>query len=113
MNALQSKLDAQSSSLSALLQSSLDAHSDSIHNTLHQHLLEVDSKVAHLRTASPSSVTSSISRSLKLSVPRFDGSNASDWLFQIEAFFNFHDTPEASRLQIVSFHLEGRAAGWF
>lgn len=113
MNALQSKLDAPASSLSALLQSSLEAHSDSIHNTLHQHLLEVDSKVAHLRAAPSSPVTSFISRSLKLSVPRFDGSNASDWLFQIEAFFNFHDTPEASSLQIVSFHLEGRAAAWF
>ncbi|PNX65696.1 hypothetical protein L195_g062727, partial [Trifolium pratense] len=31
----------------------------------------------------------------------------------IEAFFNFHETPEESRLQIVAFHLDGRAAAWF
>jgi hypothetical protein len=50
---------------------------------------------------------------LKLNVPRFDGTNAIDWIFQIEAFFDFHATPPVSRLQIVSFHLDGRAASWF
>ncbi|XP_045809999.1 uncharacterized protein LOC123904368 [Trifolium pratense] len=115
MNALQSKLDAQASTFRDLLRSSLDSHSDSIHSTLHQHLLEVDSKVAHLRTPTSSSspAFNSASRSLKLNVPRFDGSNVLEWLFQIEAFFDFHDTPTTSRLQIVSFHLDGRAAAWF
>jgi len=34
-------------------------------------------------------------------------------LFQIEAFFDFHEASEETRLQIVSFHIEGRAAAWF
>ncbi|MCH98142.1 hypothetical protein A2U01_0019141, partial [Trifolium medium] len=116
MNALQSKLDAQSTNFRTMLQSSLDSHSDSIHSTLHRHLLEVDSKVASLRSevqTPPRGVPDPVLRSLKLSVPRFDGSNLTDWLFQIEAFFDYHATPEASRLQIVAFHLDGRAAAWF
>ncbi|MCI27578.1 hypothetical protein A2U01_0048777, partial [Trifolium medium] len=115
MNALQSKLDAQALTLKEFLRQSLDSHSDTIHHTLHQHLLEVDSKVATLSHTSPKqlSFSQSAARSLKLSVPRFDGSNVTDWLFQIEAFFDFHDTPMDSRLQIASFHMDGRAAAWF
>jgi hypothetical protein len=113
MNALQSKLDAQASTFRELLQSSLESHTESIHNTLHQHLQEVDSKVAKIHVEPPRPVIDPASRSLKLNVPRFDGTNVTDWIFQIEAFFNFHVTPAASRLQIVSFHLDGRAAAWF
>ena len=50
-------------------------------------------------------------RALKLDVPRFDGSDPNGWLFHIEAFFDYHDSPNDLRLQIVSFHLESRAAG--
>lgn len=67
MSDIQSKLDSQSASMSDLLQSSLDSHSDVIRNTLHQHLLVVDSKVAHLRVDGHSSVDASsgiINRSL-------------------------------------------------
>ncbi|KAI5397153.1 hypothetical protein KIW84_063107, partial [Lathyrus oleraceus] len=116
MNALQSKMDAQSAELRDLLKSSLASHSDTIHSTLHSHLLEVDAKVANLRSTyqhPPHGSPETASRSLKLSVPRFDGSNPIDWLFQITAFFDFHQTPENARLQIVSFHMEGRAAAWF
>ena len=52
-------------------------------------------------------------RALKLEVPRFDGSDPNGWLFRVEAFFDYHGTPDDLRLQIVSFHLEGRAATWF
>jgi hypothetical protein len=110
MNALQSKLDAQASAFNRLLQSSLETHSDSIHDTLQRHLQEVDLKVAKIPIESSRQVTDHASRLLKLNVPRFDGTNAIDWIFQIEAFFDFHATPPVSRLQIVSFHLDGRAA---
>ncbi|MCI20152.1 hypothetical protein A2U01_0041313, partial [Trifolium medium] len=50
MNALQSKLDAQAATLQEFLNKALESHSDSIHTTLHQHLLEVDSKVANVRS---------------------------------------------------------------
>ena len=52
-------------------------------------------------------------RALKLDVPHFDGSDPNGWLFRLEAFFNYHGTPEELHLQIVSFHLEGRATAWF
>jgi hypothetical protein len=116
MNSLQSKLDAQATAFRSLLKSSLETHTDTIHSTLHEHLLEVESKLATHRTGTPQpppGFNGPVSRSLKLSVPRFDGSNLTDWLFKIEAFFDFHTTPEVDRLQIVSFHLDGRAAGWF
>jgi len=112
MNALQSKIDAQMEKFLGLLES----HTESVHSTLHQHLVEVDSKVANLHVGGKQSnpgFSGSASRTLKLSVPRFDGSNLLDWIFQIEAFFNFHETLEESRLQIVAFHLDGRAAAWF
>ncbi|KAI5410489.1 hypothetical protein KIW84_055845 [Lathyrus oleraceus] len=69
MSDIQSKLDSQSASMSDLLQSSLDSHSDVIRNTLHQHLLVVDSKVAHLRVDGHSSVDASsgiINRSFRV-----------------------------------------------
>lgn len=99
MNALQSKMDAQSAELRDLLKSSLVSHSDTIHSTLHSHLLEVDAKVANLHSTyqhPPHVSPETASRSLKLSVPRFDGSNPIDWLFQITIFF--HQTPENARL---------------
>nr|KYP45928.1 hypothetical protein KK1_032488 [Cajanus cajan] len=50
---------------------------------------------------------------MKLDVPRFDGADLDDWLFRIEAYFDYYGTPPDTRLQIVSFHLEGRAGAWF
>ena len=50
---------------------------------------------------------------LKLDVPRFDGFDPNGWLFRLEAFIYYHDTSKELRLQIVSFHLEGRATAWF
>ncbi|KAH9666823.1 hypothetical protein KPL70_020805 [Citrus sinensis] len=48
-----------------------------------------------------------------MDVPKFDGSDPNGWIFRIEEFFDFHDTPEILRLRIVSFHMEGRAAAWY
>ena len=50
---------------------------------------------------------------MKLDVPRFDESHPIEWLFRVEAFFYYHTTLNELRLQIVSFHMEGRAATWF
>ncbi|KAE9606340.1 hypothetical protein Lalb_Chr10g0106841 [Lupinus albus] len=116
MNALQSKLDIQTYEFRELVRSSLESHAEAIHNTLHEHLLAVDSKVANTSLSNSGShlgVANQASRSMKLNVPRFDGSNPQEWIFQIETFFNFHATPAATPLQIVSFHLDGRFAAWF
>ncbi|ESW27088.1 hypothetical protein PHAVU_003G172600 [Phaseolus vulgaris] len=46
-------------------------------------------------------------RSLKLDMPRFDGSKPLAWIFKIKQFFDYHRTPNDQRLQLVSFSMEG------
>ena len=50
---------------------------------------------------------------LKLDVPRFDGSDPSGWVFKITQFFEYHATPEAKRLTVASFYMDGPALAWF
>ncbi|GAU49705.1 hypothetical protein TSUD_182030 [Trifolium subterraneum] len=50
---------------------------------------------------------------MKLDVPRFNGTDALGWIFKINQFFDYHDTPEAERLTVASFYMEGPALGWF
>jgi len=59
-------------------------------------------------TSSPAQI-----HKLKLDVPRFDSSNPNGWLFKINQFFDYHDTPPSDRLTITSFYMEGRALAWF
>ena len=122
---------------SETIQRQMFDHSDSLHNVLQQHMMSVEAKLANLRAewrqmtplreCSSSFVSGSLYpdcgggksapnqafRAFKLEVPRFDGSDPNGWLFRVEAFFDYHDTPDDLRLQIVSLHLEGRAAAWF
>ena len=56
---------------------------------------------------------SPVLRSIKMEVPKFDGSNPNGWVFRIKEFFEFHGTLETLRLRIVSFHIEGRATAWY
>jgi hypothetical protein len=46
---------------------------------------------------------------MKLEVPKFDGQDAIGWIFKINHFFEFHNTPEHDRLTIASFYMEGPA----
>ena len=129
----QQQLTAQSETF----QRQMSDHSDSLHNVLQQHMMLVEAKLANLRAewrqttplreGSSSFVSGSLQpdssggkyapnqayRALKLKDPRFDASDPNGWLFHVEAFFDYHGTPDDLRLQIVSFHLEGRAAAWF
>ena len=52
-------------------------------------------------------------QSMIIKVPKFDGSDPNGWVFRIEEFFDFHETPEHLRLCIIVFHMEGRAAAWY
>ena len=129
----QQQLTAQSETL----QRQLFDHFDSLHNALQQHMMSVKAKMENLRAewrqttplqeGSSSLVSGSLQPNsnankhapnhvycaLKLNVPRFDGSGPNGWLFRVEAFFDYHGTLDDLRIQIVSFHLEGRAATWF
>jgi hypothetical protein len=51
--------------------------------------------------------------SIKLDIPRFDGTEALGWIFKINQFFDFHRTPEDQRLNIASFYMEGEALSWY
>ena len=51
--------------------------------------------------------------SMKLDMPRFDGSEPLAWIFKIKQFFDYHRTPEDQRLQMVGFFMEGEALTWF
>jgi hypothetical protein len=51
--------------------------------------------------------------SIKLDIPRFDGTDPMGWIFKINQFFYFHNTPEEQRLCIASFYMEGAALTWF
>src|SRR4051812_25200046 len=50
---------------------------------------------------------------MKLDVPKFDGTDAPGWIFKISQFFDYHQTPEAERLTVASFYMEGPALGWY
>ena len=50
---------------------------------------------------------------LKLDVPHFDGMDPSGWVFKITQFFEYHSTPEAERLTIASFYMDGPTLAWF
>ncbi|XP_071710731.1 putative FBD-associated F-box protein At1g61330 [Rutidosis leptorrhynchoides] len=50
---------------------------------------------------------------LKLDVPLFSGDNVLIWIFQMENFFAFHQTPCEQRLNIASLYMTGVAINWY
>ena len=54
-----------------------------------------------------------LGHSFRLDVPRFDGTDPMGWLFKINQFFDFHQTPLEHRITIASFYLDGEALAWF
>ncbi|GAU51718.1 hypothetical protein TSUD_415230, partial [Trifolium subterraneum] len=50
---------------------------------------------------------------IKLDIPRFDGTDPLGWIFKITQFFDYHSTPEDQRLRIASFYMDGEALTWF
>ncbi|KAJ0960420.1 hypothetical protein J5N97_001747 [Dioscorea zingiberensis] len=76
--------------------------------------VERSSQHHRLSEALPSSADINLlPRAMKLEIPKFDGTDPDSWVFRIEEFFNFHETPANLRLRIVSFHLEGKASAWY
>ncbi|KAI9199008.1 hypothetical protein LWI28_025853 [Acer negundo] len=51
---------------------------------------------------------------VKLDFPRFNGGeDPTSWLCRADQFFQFHATPEAEKVALASFHLEGDAQLWY
>ncbi|XP_062092349.1 uncharacterized protein LOC133798158 [Humulus lupulus] len=55
----------------------------------------------------------SILKSLRVKVPRFDGSEVDDWIYKINNFFDLHRVDTTLRLSVVAFHLDGTPSTWF
>lgn len=51
--------------------------------------------------------------SMKLDLPRFDGTDAQGWIFRNQEYFEFYETPDAQRLRIAAFNMEGKASEWY
>jgi hypothetical protein len=52
-------------------------------------------------------------RTIRLEFPRFDGSEESEWILRAQQFFDYYLTPEHQRVQLASFHMEGKALTWY
>lgn len=52
-------------------------------------------------------------RALRLDFPRFVGNDPLGWVYRAEQLFTYHQTPAIQRMEIASFHLEGRALQWY
>lgn len=57
---------------------------------------------------SPPPISPSIPH-MKLNVPLFDGQDPLGWIFKITQFFDYQDIPNAERLTIALFYMEGPA----
>ncbi|MCH89207.1 retrotransposon-derived protein PEG10-like [Trifolium medium] len=86
---------------------------------LQNNLATLTNELHHLRTrlAPPgfnnTEITPFPQTSIKLDIPRFDGTYPMGWIFKINQFFDFHHTPEDQRLRIASFYMDGEALTWF
>ncbi|XP_041001674.1 uncharacterized protein LOC121247377 [Juglans microcarpa x Juglans regia] len=52
-------------------------------------------------------------RTLRLDFPRFDDGDPSEWILKALQFFAYCQTLEDHKLQIASFHMEGKALSWY
>ena len=93
-------------------------------DTMHTMSLKLDGILTRLTPVSPSTTnpipipSNSITvpattYKMKLNIPRFDGTKTLCWIFKINQYFEYHNTPEKDCLTIASFYMEGRALAWF
>lgn len=46
-------------------------------------------------------------RTVRLEFPTFHGEEPLGWLYKVNQFFTFHNTPIQHRMRLVSFHMKG------
>lgn len=54
----------------------------------------------------------SVTRSIRLDLLKFQGTNPEGWIFQVEEYFSFHGITDDSCIQIVGFHMTKGALSW-
>ncbi|CAM8934378.1 unnamed protein product [Rhodiola kirilowii] len=52
-------------------------------------------------------------RAPRLEIPIFDGTAVEGWLFQLERFFDIHETPPEQMLYVAPLYMIGEALKWF
>ncbi|XP_019425047.1 PREDICTED: uncharacterized protein LOC109333920 [Lupinus angustifolius] len=53
-------------------------------------------------------------KEISLGFPHFDGTTSVlEWIFKAEKFFNYHNTPDLSRVDIAAMHFEKDVVPWF
>ena len=46
--------------------------------------------------------------------PHFDGTTpVMEWIFKMEKFFTYYNTPDASRVDIAAMHFDKEVVAWF
>ena len=118
--------------LQAQMQTQLEDQAVTYHHSLQKNMAALDARIKELklqlmgtpvqpttgRTSYPIRTPLSFSpemeathhlRPMKMEIPKFDRTDPNGWVFRIEEFFDFHQTPANLRLRIVSFHMEERA----
>jgi hypothetical protein len=53
------------------------------------------------------------SKTTRLEFPRFSGDDPTVWFNCVNQFFEFQNTPEAQKVSLASYHLEGEANQWW
>lgn len=48
-----------------------------------------------------------------MDLPRFDGTNALQWIFQSKQFFDYYDISYAYRVKVATIHFDGPVVPWF
>ena len=93
----------------------LKEHADALNAELHGQIaaltreLQAAKLVGHNRHGGDAAIP----RSMRLEVPKFNGTDSESWIFAIQEYFDLLDTTNEQRLKIVGFNLEGDAAEWF
>ncbi|XP_057952937.1 uncharacterized protein LOC131147183 [Malania oleifera] len=52
-------------------------------------------------------------KTVRVDFPKFNGSDPAGWLYTVNHFFLFHETPPHQRVLLASFHMEDKALIWF
>ena len=54
-----------------------------------------------------------LSKLAKLEFPRYSGNDPTEWFNKVDQFFEYQGIPEAQKVSLTSFHLEGEANLWW
>nr|GMD98923.1 Transposon Ty3-G Gag-Pol polyprotein [Ipomoea batatas] len=50
---------------------------------------------------------------IRLELPKFDDNDPCGWIFRATEFFDYHEIPDAQRVRISAFTMEGKASEWY